>query len=173
MCCLCGAWVQVLTVFHVQDGGIDVERDETQAVGEDFVGDDGGVAPYVHAFYTYRRYLLKSACMSARTEGGHASAMRMRRKALAMDASTPTRSKSMERFERRSTRTTTFYIRSNELIYVPAGEKGTDLFELGEIPSIVLVCVMSWKVCRGDVRDAFWVDADMTFGIEASHIEIT
>lgn len=47
----------VLTVFHVQKGRIDVEGDESQAVSEDFVGDDASIAPYVHAFYTHRRYL--------------------------------------------------------------------------------------------------------------------
>lgn len=46
-----------LTIFHVQKGGVDVEGDESQTVGEDFVGDDGGVAPYVDAFDAYRGYL--------------------------------------------------------------------------------------------------------------------
>lgn len=95
----------MLTVFEVQKGRVDVEGDESQAVSKDFVGDDGGVTPYVDAFYTYRRYLRLSVCASVKHAMGHTSAMRMRRKALAMEASTPMRSKSMERFERRSTRT--------------------------------------------------------------------
>ena len=59
----------MLTVFQVQKGRVDVERDESQAVSEDLVGDDGGVAPYVGAFYTYRRYLGLSVHASASTEG--------------------------------------------------------------------------------------------------------
>ena len=56
----------MLTIFEVQESGIDVEGDEPQAMSEDFVGDDGGVAPYVHPLYTYRRYLHLSACASAK-----------------------------------------------------------------------------------------------------------
>lgn len=44
--------------------------------------------------------------------------------------------------------------------------------KLCEIPSVVLRCVMSRIVGRGDVRDAFGVHADMAFGIETRHAEI-
>lgn len=38
-------------------------------MSKDFVGDDGGVAPYVHAFYAYRGYLHPSARTSAKRGG--------------------------------------------------------------------------------------------------------
>lgn len=47
--------------------------------------------------------------------------------------------------------------------------EGANLLKLCQIPSIVLCWMMTWIVGRGDVRDAFWVYADMAFGIETSH----
>lgn len=49
-------------------------------------------------------------------------------------------------------------------------ERGADLLKLGEVPGIVLRWVMSRIVRRGEVRHAFWVYADMAFGIETSHV---
>lgn len=46
--------------------------------------------------------------------------------------------------------------------------RGADPFKLCEIPSIVLRWVMSRVVRRRDVRDAFWVYADMAVGVESS-----
>lgn len=48
---------RVLTIFEDQESRVNVEGDESQTMSEDFVGDDGGVAPYVHTFYTYRGHL--------------------------------------------------------------------------------------------------------------------
>lgn len=61
----------VLTVFHVQEGRIDVEGDESQAVSEDFVGDDRCVAPHVHAFYAYGRYLRRSVGICKARKGAY------------------------------------------------------------------------------------------------------
>lgn len=55
-----------LTVFEVQERWVDVEGDESQAMGEDFVSNDGGVAPYIRAFYACCGYLHRSGRVSGK-----------------------------------------------------------------------------------------------------------
>jgi hypothetical protein len=93
------------TIFCVEQGGIDVERDKPDAVGEDLVDDHARVVPHVHALNHDRRHLRPSARPYKKGGKARTSAMRMRRKAFAMDASTPTRSNSIDRFESRVTAT--------------------------------------------------------------------
>lgn len=49
------------------------------------------------------------------------------------------------------------------------GKIWADLLKICEIPGIILCWMMARIVGRGDVRDAFWVYADMAFGIETDH----
>jgi hypothetical protein len=92
------------TTFYLHESGINIEWNQTKPVREDFVDDDRSVVPYIHIFDGNSWDLLKLKISNAgRRMKGFTSAIRILRKAFAMDASTPTRSNSIERCDRRWT----------------------------------------------------------------------
>jgi hypothetical protein len=92
-----------------------------------------------------------------------ASAMSILLRALAIEASTPTKSNSMERFDSLCTSTCNFCSKSRfELLKTDRVHRLAHLFERGKVPGIILVGIMvvSWVVCAGYVCDALCVHAD-------------
>ena len=99
------------TAFGVEPRGVDVQWDEAETLREHLVDNDARVVPHVHVLNRDTRHLQRLG--SAPGERGmyrnvRTSAMRILRKAFAIDASTPTRSNSTDRPESRVTFTCRF-----------------------------------------------------------------
>ena len=82
-----------------------------------------------------------------------------------MLASTPTKSNSIERFDNRFTLTRIFWCKIRNKVNLQQA-LCTYIFESIEIPRVIFARVDSWIVGAGYMRDALFVDADMSFGVE-------
>ncbi len=87
---------------------VDIEGNETETMGKNFVLDDGRVVEDIYVLNSYCRNLAAISTKFTARVPERTSAIIILRNALAMEASTPTISKSIERLDSRLTCTFRF-----------------------------------------------------------------